>query len=137
MLHCLTKAITASLAVGVASIVAPIDEADAQALSPMRKLITSYSDQFAIRVHPKNPYSHRIRMEIRVYDTNFQLTPARVSPRSMLMGAGTSRPVTVIVPFLGKREKRVRICAESIPYSNQPTMIKAQVCGKFYAVRAN
>ena len=55
--------------------------AKAQALSPMRQAVTSFTDQFVIRVSPKNPYRHRIRMQVRVYDQNFRLVRARVSPR--------------------------------------------------------
>jgi hypothetical protein len=111
--------------------------ASAQSLSPMRQVVTSFTDEFAIRVFPKNPYRHRIRMEVRVYDQNFRLIPAHVSPKVMLMGAGSSRPVTVVIPFGGKEEKRVRICAESIPFTNRPQIIKAQVCGRFYAIKRN
>lgn len=60
--------------------------ASAQSLSPMRQVVTSFTDEFAIRVFPKNPYRHRIRMEVRVYDQNFRLIPAHVSPKVMLMG---------------------------------------------------
>jgi hypothetical protein len=110
-------------------------QASAQALSPMRQLVNSYSDVFAVRVTPKNPYQHRIRMEVRVYDHNFNLIKARVSPRSMMLGAGAGRTVTVMVPFEGKTKKRVRICAESVPFPRHKTKLKARVCGKFLATR--
>jgi len=119
-----------------APLFAAVSFANAQAMSPMRQIITSYADQFAVKVHPKNPYGHRIRMEIKVYDQDFKLTPARVSPKTMMMAAGATRPVTVIVPFDGKLEKKIRICAESIPFANRPTIVKAQVCGRFLARRA-
>ena len=45
--------------------------------------------------------------------------------------------MTVVIPFGGKEEKRVRICAESIPFTNRPQIIKAQVCGRFYAIKRN
>lgn len=111
--------------------------ANGQALSPMRQVVNSTMDSFALRVTPKNPYKHRIRMEVKVYDHNFKLTPAHVSPKSFMMGAGGSRRVTVLVPFNGERQRRIRICAESIPYTNQPTLIRAQVCGRFLANRVN
>lgn len=109
--------------------------ASSQAMTPMRQMVTSYDNQFAIKVTPKNPYKHRIKMVMRVYDENFRLIKARVIPRTINMGAGSSRPVTVTVPFEGKSQRKIRICAESTPYPNQKTKIKARVCGRFLAER--
>ena len=136
MLKFTIKAFLAGVAIATPLLGASIT-ANSQAMSPMRKVIVSYTDQFAVKVYPQNPYQHRIKMEVRVYDENFQLTPAHVSPQSMLIAGGASRPVTVIVPFQGVKQKRVRICTESIPYQNQPTLIKVRVCGKFLAKRGN
>lgn len=110
--------------------------ANAQTMTPLRQMVTSYEDRFAIKVNPKNPYKHRIDMVVRVYDENFRLIKARVTPRRMKLGAGGSRPVTVMVPFEGKSSRKIRICAESTPFPKQKTKIKARVCGRFMAKRA-
>lgn len=109
--------------------------AAAQSMSPMRGEIKSFSDAFALKVVPSNPYPHRIRMEVRVYDQDFHEISARVSPSEFTLGSQGSRPVTVVVPFDGGRMRKVRVCAESVPFPNGQTQIKAQICGKFLARR--
>lgn len=106
-----------------------------QSMSPMRGVITSFSDAFAVRVHPANPYGHRIRVEVRVYDQDFVPVSARITPSSFMLGGQASRPVLVIVPFEGAASRKVRICTESVPFPGQQTQIKAQICGKFLARR--
>jgi hypothetical protein len=107
-------------------------EGNAQAMSPMRGEVRSFSDSFAVRVYPANPYEHRIKIEVKVYDQDFNPVNAIVSPSSFTLGARFARPVTVMVPFDGQPERKVRICTESIPFPGQSsTQIKAQVCGKF------
>ncbi len=109
--------------------------ASAQALSPMRGTVSSYTDSFAVRVFPANPYNHRIRIEIRVYDQDFNLVKARVSPPAFTLGGNASRPVNVLIPFDGNTERKVRVCAESIPFPGKTSNIKAQICGKFLGTR--
>ncbi len=110
--------------------------ATAQAMSPMRAEVSSFTDSFAVRVYPANPYKHRIRIEIKVYDHKFrEVKGAVVSPSVFTLGARFSRPVTVMVPFNGEQKRKVRICTESIPFPGQTTRIKAQVCGKFLGER--
>ena len=101
----------------------------------MRGEVTSFDDRFAVRVHPGNPYGHRIRIEVKVYDQSFRPVTAQVTPSSFMLGAEASRPVLVVVPFAGKAERKVRICTESIPFPGQNTKIRAQICGKFLARR--
>lgn len=111
-------------------------EAYAQAMSPMRGEVQSFTDSFAVRVFPANPYQHRIKIEIKVYDQDFNPVNAMVSPASFTLGARFARPVTVMVPFEGQSTRKVRICTESIPFPGQSsTQIKAQVCGKFLGKR--
>ena len=115
----------------------PIDAA-AQAMSPMRGQVRSFTDSFALRAFPANPYKHRIRMEVKVYDQHFNPVRARVVPAQFTLGGQFARPVNVIVPFEGKRSRKVRICTEAVPFPTQKkaqTTIKAQVCGKFMGVR--
>ena len=109
--------------------------ASAQALSPMRGTVSSYTDSFAVRVFPANPYNHRIRIEIRVYDQDFRPVKARVSPPTFTLGGNASRPVNVLIPFDGNTERKVRVCAESIPFPGKTSNIKAQICGKFLGTR--
>ncbi len=110
--------------------------ANAQAMSPMRGEVKSFSDTFAVKVYPANPYTHRIRIEVKVYDQDFRPVNARVSPASFTLGGRFARPVTVMVPFEGQDTRKVRICTESIPFPGRSsTQIKAQVCGKFLGKR--
>lgn len=114
-------------------------QATAQAMSPMRGQVKSFADSFAMKVYPANPYNHRIRMEVKVYDKDFNPVRARVSPAEFTLGGRQSRPVNVIVPFDGGSARKVRICTEAIPFPSQKakTTIKAQVCGKFLGERVN
>ena len=105
----------------------------AQSMTPMRGEVSSFDDNFAVRVAPGNPYTHRIKVEVKVYDEQFRPVPAFVMPRETLVAAQDRRTVMVLIPFDGKPERKVRICAESVPFENQPTRLRTQVCGKFLA----
>ncbi len=109
--------------------------ASAQALTPMRAEVRSATDQFALRVFPGNPYQHRIRVEVRVYDDTFAPVQAQVLPPVATLGPGDDRSVYVLVPFEGRSERKVRICAESIPFEDAATLLRTQVCGRFFATR--
>ena len=108
-------------------------------MSPMRGQVKSFADSFALKVYPANPYTHRIRMEVKVYDQNFRpVQGARVSPAVFTLGGRFARPVNVIVPFEGQPTRKVRVCTEAVPFPSQSsttTTIKAQVCGKFMGER--
>lgn len=106
-------------------------DAAPQSMTPMRDEIKSFSDAFAVRVYPSNPYSHRIKIEMKVYDQAFAEIPANIAPKEFTLGSNGSRSVTVIVPFNGSNERKVRICTESIPFPNQQTQIRTQICGNF------
>lgn len=116
-------------------VIAAVVPANAQSMTPMRGEITSYSDEFAIRVFPRNPYNRRINVSVRVYDADFKPIPARISPPTASLGGGASRSVLVVVGFDGLSERRVRICTESIPFPGTKMSVKAQVCGRFIARR--
>lgn len=104
-------------------------------MSPMRGEVNSFTDVFAVRVFPANPYDRKIRVEIHVYDQDFQPVDARISPNLFQLASQASRSVLVVVPFDGAAERKVRICTESIPFPNQQTQIRAQICGKFFGHR--
>lgn len=119
-----------------AALCAAAGAASAQSMSPMRGEVSSFTDSFAVRVHPANPYKHRIKVSVRVYDQDFvPVESARVTPSQFMLGGSASRPVLVIVPFDGGAERKVRICTESVPFPNEQTQIKAQICGKFLGQR--
>ncbi|PZV33712.1 hypothetical protein [Mesorhizobium kowhaii] len=124
------RTLATALAVGLMPIAAV-----AQSMSPMRGEVNSFTDAFAVRVFPANPYDQKIRVEIHVYDQDFQPVEARISPSVFQLASQASRPVLVVVPFAGAAERKVRICTESIPFPNQQTQIKAQICGKFFGHR--
>lgn len=105
--------------------------AEAQSMTPMRGEVRSVSDSFAVRVFPSNPYQERIKIEVHVYDQDFFEVPAEISPKVFSLAGGASRRVTVMVPFDGMQDRKVRICTESIPFPNQHTNIRTQICGKF------
>ena len=124
------RILATALAIGLAPIAA-----NAQSMSPMRGEINSFTDVFAVRVFPANPYDRKIRVEIHVYDQDFQPVDARVSPNVFQLASQASRSVLVVVPFDGAAERKVRICTDSIPFPNQQTQIRAQICGKFFGRR--
>jgi hypothetical protein len=109
--------------------------AAAQSMTPMRGEVRSFTDAFAVRVFPGNPYDQRIRVEVHVYDQDFQPIDAQISPSAFLLAGQASRPVLVVVPFDGTNERKVRICTESIPFPGEQTQIRAQICGKFFGHR--
>ena len=120
----------AFVAIGLAPLCAA-----AQSMTPMRGEVRSFTDAFAVRVFPGNPYDQRIRVEVHVYDQDFQPIDAQISPSAFLLAGQASRPVLVVVPFDGANERKVRICTESIPFPGEQTQIRAQICGKFFGHR--
>ncbi|MBE7186205.1 MAG: hypothetical protein INR68_17565 [Methylobacterium mesophilicum] len=109
--------------------------AQAQSMSPMRGRVASYSDEFALKVFPRNIYPQRIDFEVHAYDQDFQPIDATILPQTFTLAAGGVRPVTVIIPFAGATERKVRVCAESVPFPTQSAQIKTRICGKFLAQR--
>ena len=109
----------------------------AQSITPMRGTVASFGEHFALQVKPRNPYQHRIGVEMKVYDHNFRPVPtARVVPDRFLLGGGASRDVTAYVPFEGQSPRYVRVCAESVPFRNGgAAQIRTRVCGKFRALQ--
>lgn len=130
-----TLAVSGAIATLMAGIMGCGGTAAAQSLMPMRGEVTSTTENFALRLFAGNPYAHRMRIEIRVYDADFAPIAAEVRPPTRTLGGGTKANVMVIVPFGGATERRVRVCAESIPFPNQTTRVRTQICGKFLARR--
>lgn len=119
----------------LAAVIVTSFPAAAQSLTPMRGELKSFNDHFAVRVRPGNPYEHRLNVEIKVYDHTFKPIKAKVRPARMVLARRSSRNVMVIIPFEGHRQRRVRVCVESVPKPNQNTRMRTQVCGKFIARR--
>ena len=115
---------------------AGVTPAAAQSLTPMRGMITSYSDEFALKVYPRNPYPHSIKVDIRAYDQDFRPIEAMIWPSSIQLAPNAAKPVTVMISFQNLLERRVRVCVESIPVATEQSQIKAQICGKFLARRS-
>lgn len=122
--------IAASLTLAASSLCA-----NAQSMAPMSGEVVSVSDAFAVRVYPANPYGHRIKVNVAVYDQHFKPVAARIAPREFMLSSQASRPVMVMVPFDGSKQRKVRICAESIPFPGQGTQVRTQICGKFLGQR--
>lgn len=122
-------------AIAAALVLALTAQTNAQSMNPMRGEIDSFTDSFAVRVFPSNPYRHRIRVEVNVYDHEFRPVSARVTPSEFVLGGEGSRAVVVVVPFEGQVARKVRICTESIPFPGEQTQIRAQICGKFLGRR--
>lgn len=101
----------------------------------MRGELNSFAEQFAVRVYPGNPYQHRLPVEIRVYDDTFRPVRASVQHKRLVLASNSKRGVMVIVPFEGHRVRRIRICVEAVPFPDQRTRMRTQVCGKFIARR--
>jgi hypothetical protein len=122
--------------IGLAAVIACLaDPAAAQSMSPMRGEVTSFADEFAVRVYPANPYGTAIRAEIRVYDQDFRPIAAQVIPQSFTLASEDSRAVLVVIPFDGRAVRKVRICTESVPFPSEQTQIRAQICGRFLGQR--
>lgn len=127
---------TICLAACVAAVLASsAGPAAAQAMTPMRGEVKSYSDRFAVRVHPMNPYQHRIKVEVKVYDETFAPVRAAVHPPEAMLAPQGSRAVLVMVPFDGRMERKVRICTEAVPFPGKTQRVRMQVCGRFFASR--
>lgn len=123
----------AALALSMAAAV----NVNAQAMTPMRGEVKSFSDRFALRVFPANPYQHRIKVEVRVYDETFAPVAAQVTPAAATLAPQDNRGFMVVVPFDGQTQRRVRVCTEAVPFSHQITRVRTQVCGRFVAYKLN
>ncbi len=121
----------------IALSIAAAGGANAQAMTPMRGEVKSFSDKFALRVFPANPYQHRIKVEVRVYDETFAPVAAAVTPAAATLAPQDNRGFMVVVPFEGRKERRVRVCTEAVPFTHQTTRVRTQVCGRFVAYKMN
>ena len=109
--------------------------AEAQSLSPMRGQVVSFSDRFALRLTPGNPYDRPMTVTVAVYDEGFRPIRAAVLPARQTLGPGHSGTVTVVVPFAEGRERRVRVCARARPVGTTGARIVTEVCGRYRGTR--
>lgn len=112
-----------------------IVEAHAQQLVFKSGKLVTFADQVSLIVEPRNTFNRKARMQVRVYDHNFKLIKAKVTPREFSLPRGGARNVRVIVPFLGQSQKRFRICTERVPDKGATQQVRTRVCGRFYASR--
>lgn len=75
----------------------------AQSMTPMRGEISSFEEEFTVRVFPYNPYPHSIRVAIKAYDQDFRPIEADVMPPEMVIGSMSSRSAIVSVGFKNKK----------------------------------
>lgn len=95
----------------------------------------TFADQVSLIVEPRNTSSKKAKMQVRVYDHNFRLIKARVSPREFTLQRGAKRSVKVTVPFLGETKKRFRVCTETVLGAGGTQQVRTRVCGRFYAAQ--
>ena len=107
----------------------------AQALTPMRGEVSSFTGEFALRVVARNPSQHPMGIEMRAYDHRFRPIPARFTRDRFMLGGKAVRRVTALIPFNGERVRYVRVCAEAVPLRSATQSIRTRVCGKFRAQR--
>ncbi|MGJ8563401.1 MAG: hypothetical protein ACSHXY_07605 [Alphaproteobacteria bacterium] len=131
MLRCLfTFAVIAALS-GIAV------SSTAQTVSPMKKHISSFAENFIVQVTIANPYDKSQVSEIEIFDANW--TPVKgavISQRRALLGSGHTLKVTALVPFNGAKETYVYLCHSITPgLSGRGTSYRGEVCGKYTARR--
>lgn len=103
----------------------------AQSVTPMRNEVKSFSDKFAVRIAVGNPYPTRVTFNVRAYDAEFRPIDAVISPGVLHIAANDSRNVTIVVPFAGGAERKIRICAEGLFGADNTSKVRTQVCGRF------
>ena len=111
------------------------EPASAQALTPMRGQVTSFGEEFALRVVARNPFPGRLGVVMRAYDHEFRPISARFSRSRFVLGGGKVRRVTALIPFEGRPVRFVRVCAEAVAVRDETQNIRTRVCGKFRAQR--
>jgi P pilus assembly chaperone PapD len=119
----------------VAAIIAMTTGTAAQSVSPMRGVVKSFADQFAVRVSVGNPYTKALTFDVRVYDENFAPVNAVIYPSSMKVGAGDTRQATIRILFNGQAQRKIRVCAEGLFGKEQTNLVRTQVCGRFLGLR--
>ena len=123
------------IAIIAAAVAATASAAAAQSVSPMRGIIKSFDDQFAVRLTVGNPYAKAVNFDVRVYDENFAPVNANVYPSNVRVGAGDTRQATVRVSFEGQKQRKIRVCAEGLFGLEQTNLVRTQVCGRFLGLR--
>lgn len=107
--------------------------ANAQQMKTGRHQLLTFADQVSVKVQSRNTFDKSVDIQVRVYDHNFKIIKARVSPREFRLPKGGVRNVNVTVPFLGETKKRFRICTERVPEAGNTQKVRTRVCGRFYA----
>ncbi|NNE57745.1 MAG: hypothetical protein HKN36_06520 [Hellea sp.] len=126
----------AAITIGAIAILCPAS-AQAQLLAPMKKDVSSFSENFIVKVMIKNPYKSPQRSYVQVYDENWnELETAVLSRKFAILGSGHGLSVTAIVPFDGEQKRRIYICHSIVPTTNgKGASYRGEVCGKYTATR--
>ena len=101
----------------------------------MKGTVSSFGEEFALRVVARNPFQGRMGIEMRAYDHEFRPIAARFSRSSFALAGGQVRRVTALIPFEGQSVRFVRVCAEAVALRSANQNIRTRVCGKFRARR--
>lgn len=110
--------------------------ASAQSLSPMKKKVAAFGEQFALRLAAGNPYKTAMRMSIHVYDMEWnEIKEAKRSRPIFELAPGGRTSFFVLVPFDGEKTREIYVCAETETplYDQSGAAIEGQVCGKYLA----
>ncbi len=96
-------------------------------LSPLSAETVSFTDAAGLRLIVSNPTRHRQKMRLSVYDHRFSRIDAETFPANMMLNAGASSEVTVIVPFFDATVRDLNICVDRINGAGT----KRHVCGRY------
>lgn len=108
----------------------------AQTLWPMKAQVTTFSDQAAIRINVKNPYTLAKRFDVEVFNTDFTpLIGARLSQASLPVAPSAASSVFVIAPMDGQAIRDFYVCVSTRPFAGGGNGIRGQVCGRYRAVQ--
>jgi len=107
----------------------------AQALSPMKLQVTTYSDLFALRLKAYNPYESAQRFTVRIFNEDGGLA----------QGVTVTAPVISLPPgetagfyVWGESPvgRRILVCLTSQYFTTgQGAQMRGEVCGKYYITR--
>lgn len=74
----------------------------------------SFTDKAGMQLIVSNPGGLRRKLQVKVYDSRFRSIDAETFPANIMLEAGASSQVTIIVPFAGSDVRDLNICAERV-----------------------
>lgn len=107
--------------------------ANAQALTPMRDEIATYTDRFALRLEAINPYDTPQQFSIAVYDKDFEPTVAVALSKEIIVPPGERASFLVLG---SAHHDQIYVCVGASPMRGRAgAQIRGEVCGKYDIVR--